>query len=69
MHPENNFKEVKMSQSIALCPICGTFLTFNQGIMENELVYCRVCGMELEVESINPLTLIEAPAEEEYLEE
>ena len=58
-----------MSQSIALCPICGALLTFNQGIMENELVYCRVCGMELEVKSINPLTLIEALDEEEYWEE
>ena len=51
--------------AIAECIICGAELTFTTALEEGELLECYDCGTELEVETVSPLTLIEAPAEGE----
>lgn len=47
------------------CTICGAELTFNTALEIGELLECYDCGTELEVESVSPLVLIEAPTEGE----
>ncbi|MCD6451993.1 MAG: lysine biosynthesis protein LysW [Acidobacteria bacterium] len=47
------------------CPICGANLSLSDDLMVGELIECPDCGTELEVKSINPLFLAEAPQEEE----
>ena len=46
------------------CVICGAELTFAT-LEISELLECYDCGTELEVQSITPLILIEAPCEGE----
>ena len=46
------------------CPICGCDI--NQSNVElGELLTCPDCGSDLEITSIKPLALSEAPEEEE----
>ena len=47
------------------CVICGCNLTLNADIELGELLECVDCGSELEVSSMDPLELIEAPCEGE----
>ena len=47
------------------CLICGAELSFTSTLEVGELLECYDCGTELEVESVEPLILIEAPAEGE----
>ena len=47
------------------CPICAAELTLGDDLVQGELLECDECGTELEVESVEPLTLIEAPAVQE----
>jgi len=51
---------------MAECPVCGGTVTLGSDTVEGELVPCNECGSELEVKQVSPLTLIEAPTEEEY---
>ncbi|MHB0857060.1 MAG: lysine biosynthesis protein LysW [Anaerolineae bacterium] len=46
------------------CPECGAEITFGD-VMEGEIVDCPDCGVELEVVSVEPLTVELAPEEEE----
>jgi alpha-aminoadipate/glutamate carrier protein LysW len=48
----------------AKCPECDAELELND-VMEGEIVVCSDCGVDLEVVSLNPLTLELAPMEEE----
>ncbi|NOX62238.1 MAG: lysine biosynthesis protein LysW [Chloroflexi bacterium] len=48
----------------ANCPECEAVITLNDPI-EGEIVSCADCGVELEVTSLEPLTLELAPEEEE----
>ncbi|MDR3576766.1 MAG: lysine biosynthesis protein LysW [Anaerolineaceae bacterium] len=48
----------------AKCPECDAELELND-VMEGEIVVCSDCGVDLEVTSLNPLTLNLAPMEEE----
>ncbi len=57
-----------MSQSTVtavLCPECEAQLTLPAGLMAGEIVVCQDCGVELEVLSVNPMTLALAPQEAE----
>ncbi|HDR67846.1 MAG TPA: lysine biosynthesis protein LysW [Bacteroidaceae bacterium] len=54
-----------MSQLYAECPICYADVLFVDDIVCGELIVCPECGMELEVISISPITLNEAPQEAE----
>lgn len=47
------------------CNICGCNLDLNSDLELGEIIECSDCGTELEVTSINPLLLIEAPSEGE----
>lgn len=46
------------------CPICDGIIEIDSPVM-GELVYCKDCSSELEVVSLNPLRLKEAPPEGE----
>ena len=47
------------------CIECGTDIVLPEDVMENELIDCDACGIELEVISIDPLKLDLAPEEQE----
>ena len=47
------------------CIECGTDVVLPDDVMENELIDCDSCGIELEVISLNPLKLDLAPEEQE----
>jgi len=47
------------------CPQCGATISFKSAPLLHELVRCAECGAELEVVSLEPLTLDLAPIEEE----
>jgi len=48
----------------AECPECFGEITL-EDVMRNEIVQCSECGADLEVVSIEPLTLELAPEEDE----
>jgi alpha-aminoadipate carrier protein LysW len=48
----------------ANCPECDAEITL-EDVMEGEIVVCPDCGVDLEVTSLEPLTLDLAPMEEE----
>jgi len=47
------------------CPECGSEVTLSDGVVENEILDCSTCGVELEVVSLKPLKVELAPEEEE----
>jgi alpha-aminoadipate/glutamate carrier protein LysW len=54
-------KEIDMTN----CPECAAALELSADVMAHEIIDCTACGAELEVTSIEPLTLALAPDEEE----
>ena len=50
---------------MAECVICGAEVTLDDATIKGELVECEACGSELEVASIDPIELAEAPTEQE----
>ena len=50
---------------MAECPVCGADIDFSNDTVEGELMECPECGVELEVVSVDPPELQEAPSEEE----
>lgn len=53
-----------MSQSSA-CPECGAALEIGEGTINGEIFTCGGCDLDLEVVSLEPITLELAPEEEE----
>jgi alpha-aminoadipate carrier protein LysW len=49
----------------ANCPICAAEVALAEGTEVSEILECPECGAELEVESLSPPKLREAPEEEE----
>ncbi len=47
------------------CVICGADVSLDKTTMKGELIECKECGSELEVKSIDPIELAEAPTEQE----
>ena len=47
------------------CPECGGVLELGADLMAHEIVDCPACGTELEVVSLDPITVALAPEEEE----
>lgn len=43
------------------CPVCGGGVDVATNVMEGELLDCADCGSELEVRSLSPIELREAP--------
>lgn len=56
-----------MSQpaSAARCPTCDGEVPFGPSVVLSELLTCFECGTELEVTSVAPPAVSEAPMEEE----
>ena len=52
-------------QQTCTCPVCDASLDLPAGTEVNELVPCSDCGAELELTSLEPLKLEEAPEIEE----
>jgi alpha-aminoadipate carrier protein LysW len=50
---------------ITECPVCGVEVEILEDTIQGELINCGDCGTELEVISINPAKVVEAPQEEE----
>ncbi len=49
----------------AECPVCGADVELSDDAVVGELITCPECGVELEVVSVNPPEVAEAPQEEE----
>jgi alpha-aminoadipate carrier protein LysW len=49
----------------AECPVCDADIKLQEGTVVGELLECPECGTELEVLSLEPPKLNEAPQEEE----
>jgi alpha-aminoadipate carrier protein LysW len=47
------------------CPVCAAEVVFPDDAVEGELISCPECGTELEITSVDPPVLAEAPQEEE----
>ncbi len=47
------------------CPVCGAAIELQKGTVVGELFECPECGTELEVVSLDPAKVNEAPQEEE----
>ena len=54
-----------MTAETPLCPECDADVEIPDDAMENELVSCAECGMELEIMSLDPIELELAPEVEE----
>jgi len=52
-------------KKVTECPICSAEITLFDDTVEGELLVCPDCGAELEVLSVDPPELAEAPQEEE----
>lgn len=53
------------STKTANCPVCDSEVSIAAGTLANEILPCPDCGAELEVTSVNPVKLAEAPEVEE----
>ena len=51
--------------SASLCPECDAELAIPADAVQNELIACDDCGAELEIVSLDPLSLEPAPEIEE----
>jgi len=54
-----------MSPLHSACPVCDAQVDLPPDVAASEVVRCGDCGSDLEVSSLDPPHLVEAPAEEE----
>ena len=54
-----------MSTSTVACPECAAEVTLAENTEVGEIIVCPDCGVDLEVVTLEPLTLDLAPMEEE----
>jgi len=47
------------------CVVCGAEVSLDDSTLQGELVECPECGSELEVVSVDPIELAQAPTEQE----
>lgn len=50
---------------MSACPQCGSVLKLGPDVIVHEIIDCPTCGTELEVMSVDPITIELAPQEEE----
>ena len=50
---------------MSVCPVCDANVTLADDAVSGELMECEECGSELEVTSVDPPTVAEAPESEE----
>jgi alpha-aminoadipate carrier protein LysW len=53
------------NMSAVKCPVCDADVNAEPSVMLGELLSCKDCGTELEVTSLNPLAVEEAPEVQE----
>jgi len=58
-------KTIKIGIKMAECPVCGADIEKAADTVLGELLECSDCGTELEVTSLDPFKVEEAPQEEE----
>jgi alpha-aminoadipate carrier protein LysW len=58
-------KTIKKGNKMAECPVCGAEIEKVSDTVLGELLECTDCGTELEVTSLDPYKVEEAPQEEE----
>jgi alpha-aminoadipate carrier protein LysW len=51
--------------SVIECPECAAEVSLQPNVMQGEILTCSDCGVELEVISLDPLTVDLAPMEME----
>jgi len=49
----------------AVCPVCEAEVSLPEDAEEGEIIECPDCGAELEILSLDPPEVAEAPEEEE----
>ena len=49
----------------AECPVCAAEVLLSHDAVDGELIVCPECGAELEIITVDPPELAEAPQEEE----
>jgi len=54
-------EDLEMSE----CPVCGGDVQLEKDIVIGELIECSDCGSELEILTVEPVSLGEAPETEE----
>jgi alpha-aminoadipate carrier protein LysW len=54
-----------MSQPTFECPECAADVPLMDDVMQNEIITCPECGIELEIISLDPLEVDLAPQVEE----
>ena len=47
------------------CPVCGGNIETESNLEKGEVLTCNECGSDLEVKSVDPLVLAEAPESDE----
>lgn len=52
-----------MTSSVVECVECGGSISAAANLMEGEILVCADCGAELEVLTLNPITVDLAPRE------
>jgi alpha-aminoadipate carrier protein LysW len=55
----------KENPEMAECPVCGADVQLEKDIVVGELIECPDCGSELEILTVEPPALGEAPEAEE----
>jgi alpha-aminoadipate carrier protein LysW len=54
-----------MGKTMGECPICAAEVELAADAIAGELLVCADCGAELELKSLDPVALAEAPSAEE----
>ncbi len=54
-----------MNETESTCPVCDGPVPLPDGTAVSEILHCPDCGSDLEVVTLSPPSLAEAPAEEE----
>jgi alpha-aminoadipate carrier protein LysW len=59
------FEHLEEKMKMVMCLECDAEISLDAGVEENEIIVCPDCGVDLEITSLNPLTVALAPMEEE----
>jgi len=51
--------------NVVLCPECEAEISIDNNVIQGEILVCPDCGVDLEVMSLEPVTVEIAPMEEE----
>ncbi len=57
--------QIKGEKKMIKCKECASEIVLPNDVVENEIIDCEACGIELEVVSLKPLEIDLAPEEQE----